>query len=111
MAYHPERLEIPVSDVILCDRSNERSGVEQIVSISPEGAARAVANMSYDSVAEFIKHLSANIDSDGERDSSRGRKKLANGLYYVSMHLDEARDSLKGVWKICKPYMKKAEVK
>jgi len=107
MAYHPERIEVPVSDVIICGRPDGKGGIEQIVSISPEVVALSASKMSYNSLGNLVKNLSANINEEGERDSERGNKKLANGLYCVANYLDMASESLKGAWQICAKHMTK----
>lgn len=109
MAYHPENIEVPLGDIKIEHRKTDIGGIEHIAIITPEIVANAVSRMDYDSLGKLIQNLSANIDGEGERDSKRGRKDLANGLYCVANYLDMARDSLKRIWSNCQKYMIKVE--
>lgn len=109
MAYHPENVEIPLGKINIEHRKNSEGGIEQIAVIPPENVALAISRMDYGSLTNFLQHLSANLDSDGESDSKRGRKLTANLLYSISMHLDDARDSAKSLWERCQKHMTKVE--
>lgn len=109
MAYHPENVEVPLCQIKIEHRKTSEGGIEQIAVIPPEIIAKAISRMDYGSLTDFLQYLSANLDSDGEADSKRGRKRTANLLYSISMHLDDARDSAKSLWQRCQKYMTKVD--
>lgn len=102
---HPKRVEIPLSKVLIGERPTSGGNIEKLVSIEPAECARAVANMSYDSLAEFTTHLSEQLALDAFKDKERGRSILAGNLSTASLYMKEARNYLFNAWKVCKNYM------
>jgi hypothetical protein len=68
--------------------------------------AAIVGNLHYETLTEFLYHLSQKINYDGEKDYESGREKLASALQYLSMSIFESSLRSNIVWQICKPYMK-----
>lgn len=68
--------------------------------------AEAVGDLHYESLTEFLHHLSKKIDADAERDNRDGKEKTASALQYAGMSLFESALRMEKVWKICKPFMK-----
>lgn len=72
--------------------------------------AEEIGNLKYDALASFLSLLSKKIESDGEKDFSRGRIKLAASLKDCSLKdcslkLKESSLPIERAWEICKPYM------
>lgn len=70
-----------------------------------ESASRAVADLHYKSLAQFLGWLSVHIKDDSRKDEENGRVQLAAKLNLLSNQLIGANDTAKDVWEICKPYM------
>ncbi len=70
-----------------------------------EDLAKAVGNMSYDKVSEFLEKLAEDIERQADADYQRGRVKLSSKLYKTSKRLHRSKNSMDEAWKICKPYM------
>lgn len=109
MAYHPENVEVPLGQIKIEHRKTKEGGVEQIAVIPPEVIAKSLASMYYGSLGDLVKNFSVNLDSEGEKDSAKGRKMLANSLYCVANYLDMAESSLRSAEDICKRFMEKFE--
>lgn len=69
------------------------------------GLAKAVGNMRYDKVRDFLEYLADDIKSQADADKQKAEK-LAERLYQTAEKLYKARDEMGSVWKICEPYMK-----
>ncbi len=67
--------------------------------------AEDIGNLKYDALANFLSLLSKKIDSDGEKDFTRGRIKLAASLKDCSKKLKDSSISIERAWEICKPFM------
>jgi hypothetical protein len=61
--------------------------------------AEDLSNLSYDSLAAFLKALSEKVNKDSVSDEQRKRLKLSKQLAYAAKNIGNA-------WKICEPYMK-----
>lgn len=72
---------------------------------SLEELARDLGDLRYDALAEFLKNLSFKVKADGEKDGSRGRKKLAKALKNSSEKLKESAKDIDEARRISEPYM------
>lgn len=72
-----------------------------------DNLAKAIGNMKYDKLAEFLEHLADDVQRQADNDASNGKTKLSAKLYQVAKHLYEAQEDADSAWKICKPYMEK----
>ncbi len=105
MAYHPKRVEVHLTDITITERPTGKGTIEKLVSIDPSDCAKAVANMSYDSLVDFTAQLSEQIARDSFKDKERGRKILAGNLSAASIYFKEAKNYLANAWKVCDKYM------
>ncbi len=69
-----------------------------------EKLAHELGDLTYDSLALFLKQLSLKISKDRDADYSRGRKKLAKCLTDASVSINNASESINKAWEICMPY-------
>lgn len=72
---------------------------------SLEDLARAVIQMRYDKVAEFMDALARCLYEDQEADRKRGRKKLAGWLLLAAHDLGHVKRCINRAWTICQPRM------
>lgn len=68
--------------------------------------AEAIGDLKYDTLANFLTLLAAEIEKDGAKDRSRGRVQLAASLENCTLHLQKAKLAIDKAWKISAPYMK-----
>ena len=68
--------------------------------------AAELGDLKYDALAEFLGHLSAKIQLDGDKDAGRRRHKLAHELHDCAKQLAGAQSSIERAWDICEPFMK-----
>lgn len=61
--------------------------------------AEDIGNLHYESLAEFLLHLSWKLNTDADKDYNAGRVKLSHKL-------GDASNSINKAWKISEPYMK-----
>lgn len=66
-----------------------------------------ISNMRYDAVADFLGHLSDAIFLQVRQDAARSRAILADTLLDTYASLRAATMSMRSVWRICEPFMKK----
>ena len=74
---------------------------------SLEELAKAVGNMRYDKVSEFIEALGEDIKRQAAGDKKKNKNKLAKNLIRVYNRLRNVKEEMDKAWKICEPYMKK----
>ncbi len=72
---------------------------------SLEDLAKAVGNMRYDKVEEFIEALADDIVQQAEKDKENGKTCLATRLYETADKLYSAQNCIGKAWKISRPYM------
>jgi len=68
-----------------------------------------VANLRYDSLQFFIRHLTNDLERQAARDYSKGRVQLCEELILLTGKLREASAQIGKVWKVCEPHMKESE--
>jgi hypothetical protein len=73
--------------------------------------AKQLSNLSYDSLCDFLTHLSDELYVQYRGDMAKGRGKLANNLLRAIEHIEEARYNIESAWKICAPYQNESESK
>jgi len=69
--------------------------------------AEDVGNLHYESLFQFLYHLSKKIEEDSIKDYQAERKKLASLLQYLGMSIYESSLRAEKVWKLVKPHMEK----
>jgi hypothetical protein len=67
--------------------------------------AEEIGNLKYDSLAEFLRLLSAKIDGDAAKDQARGRVRLAAALRSAAGRIGSAEVPIERAWKISRPFM------
>jgi hypothetical protein len=67
--------------------------------------AEEIGNLRYDTLAEFLRLLSAKLERDAILDHGRGRVRLAASLRDASLSLGEATRGIQQAWRICEPRM------
>ena len=72
-----------------------------------EDCARAIADLRYDKLAQFLESLSNHLHKDGVKDGNAGRTQLGKALNESSYQMTCASDSMKEIWDLCEPHMKK----
>ena len=65
-----------------------------------------LADMRYDALEKFLRHLAAKLKADSEADQARGRRKLSSALYFASTGVDWTAVHVAEAWRISKPFMK-----
>ncbi len=65
---------------------------------------KAIGEMRYDALAEFMQLLSEEFDRQADADEARGRNKLANELKIIADNVSSAKFGLDIAWCICEPY-------
>jgi len=80
-----------------------------LVTLTPLQVALSLAELRYDSLAEYLAELAFTLGSDGHKDLAHGRDKLAAHLYEAKEHLNKASNAIWAAWKIAKPFMKDDE--
>ena len=71
-----------------------------------EQLATELGDLTYDSLALFLKELSIKLSKDGDADFDGGRPKLSKCLKDAALEIENASNSIDKAWEICKPYMK-----
>jgi len=69
-----------------------------------EQLANELGDLTYDSLAIFLKELSIKLSKDGDADFSRGRQKLSKNLKEAANNLFISSDFIDKAWNICEPY-------
>lgn len=72
--------------------------------INMEDLAQDVACLRYDKVAEFLGHLSNELQKQKDGDEARGRVQLASRLEETVHALYFAKDRMWETWNLCAPY-------
>ena len=72
---------------------------------SLEELANDIGNLRYDSLAEFLRHLSNKIHADSCNDFENCRFKLAQELKQCSYYIGLSKTYINEAWKISEPYM------
>jgi len=67
--------------------------------------AKMIGDLHYETLAEFLSHLTDKIYGDGTKDRMAGRNKLGYELQAASSHLSLARKFIEEAWLISKPFM------
>jgi len=67
--------------------------------------AEDIGNLHYESLAEFLNHLSTKLDNDSDKDMSAGRIKLSDTLVEAEYYVRHAADQISIAWTISKPFM------
>ncbi|MHC5538362.1 hypothetical protein ACYOEI_09050 [Singulisphaera rosea] len=67
--------------------------------------AGEVGDLRYDALLGFLRALAAKLESDGEADAGRDRRKLATALHAASMSVSAAAADIEHAWSICAPRM------
>jgi NADH dehydrogenase FAD-containing subunit len=67
--------------------------------------AEDIGDLRYDTLVEFLGHLSSKLKNDGIKDFNGGRENLADSLRIASVRIDFANQSVKEAWRISKPFM------
>ena len=67
--------------------------------------ARAVSDLKYDALAEFLNALAAKLGADSIADEARGRPKLAAALHGAAAGATTAGGEISRAWAICAPRM------
>jgi hypothetical protein len=67
--------------------------------------ARRIADLRYDQLCDFLRHLAKKISDDSKNDRQMNRKKLAQALSLTSSSLFIAADLIADAWDICEPKM------
>ena len=106
---------VSVTEADLRDKIFRRMNIKYINKIHPtivdgyDGSLRELASvigdLQYDALADFLMHLSAKINYDSEKDSLRGRYKLASKLSSCTEGLNIAEVQIRDAWGICKNHM------
>ena len=68
--------------------------------------AEDIGNLHYESLAEFLRHLSTKLDNDMNKDMAAGRVKLATELEAAEFNIWAASGRIQLAWLISQPYMK-----
>ncbi len=68
--------------------------------------AEEIGNLKYDALSKFLSLLADKIETDGDKDKSRNRVKLAKNLHNCSNKLRESKLEIDEAWIICEPYTK-----
>jgi len=76
---------------------------------SLEDLAKAIGNMRYDKLAEFVEKLSDDLEKQAEADRKKDRIKLSNELYAAALRLRPVYDRIYEAWRISEPYMRDTE--
>ena len=76
------------------------------IDIENKDLANEVGDLYYDSLSEFLSHLAKKLETDGDADSKRNRKKLAYNLYMASKLISDASKHIDESWKISEPFVK-----
>jgi hypothetical protein len=76
---------------------------------SMQELADTVENLRYDSLREFLWHLSRALLRRSLRDAGSGRRKLAGLLLSASVDVQSARHHVAQAWEVCEPYMEDAK--
>jgi hypothetical protein len=74
-----------------------------------EDLAREIGNLRYDKLADFIQHLSEDIENQADKDKGAGKIKLANELYSAALRLNRVKERVYEAWIISEPYMRDIE--
>lgn len=81
---------------------------KQVAGISDmEQLAIAVGDLHYQSLMNFLAHLSKKLEADALKDHEGGREKLASALQYAGMGVFESALRMEKVYELCKPFMDK----
>ena len=80
-----------------------------LVTLTPLQVALSLAELRYDSLAEYLAELAFTLGSDGLKDQAHGRYQIAAKLGEARDHLNQASNAIWAAWKIAKPYMKDGE--
>jgi hypothetical protein len=67
--------------------------------------AEDLGDLHYESLAEFLGHLSEKLEKDSIADMKRNRMKLAGSLHHAADDIHSACIGIERAWKISKPYM------
>lgn len=73
--------------------------------------ARLVGDLHYDSLREFLEHLSDKLTKDIKSDLKSGREKLAHHLHEANQGIITAEHHIRCAWNISKPFMPEGEWK
>jgi hypothetical protein len=109
MSYHPSKLEVPLKEVLISEKRNSSGLVEKIVLVSPIEAAKAIANMDYNSQREFFDKYTLEIKAQEEADRNKGRAQLPTMLKSVAHYSSKVSHSLSHAWGLCERYMSKTK--
>jgi hypothetical protein len=71
--------------------------------------AGRIGDLYYDNLADFLSALSDKIQTDGDADFARGRKKLAQSLYGCAKHIELATREIENAWDICRSQVEQWE--
>ena len=72
---------------------------------SIEEAAKAIAQMRYDSIFKFLKAFANEFKKQSKGDKKGGRLQLAKLLSVLALALDFSAETMNKIWKLCKKYM------
>lgn len=72
-----------------------------------EKLAKEIADADYDSLHQFLHHLSNKLLQDSEVDRKKGRRSLATNLQSLAYQIKNATSSAKEIANQCRPYNQK----
>ena len=70
-----------------------------------ESLALKISDLHYESLTEFLTHLSKKVKADSQKDKMAGKERLGYNLDYLSTNILWAASCSKEAAEICKPYM------
>jgi len=77
--------------------------------LTPKELAKAVGNLRYDALRDFVEALSVELQEQSHNDVLKDRRKLAGELDQAGHRLAMACFSIDDAWLICKPFMNESE--
>lgn len=78
---------------------------EKLEGIDLKDLAQQLGSLRYDSLAQFLDHLSDELYRQYQGDMARDRPRLANHLFDAVENIEAAKRSIETAWKVCLPYM------
>lgn len=67
--------------------------------------AEMIGDLNYESLNNFLAHLSLKIRDDANKDYVGNREKLATELHIAADCIGKSREAIAAAWKISKPFM------
>jgi hypothetical protein len=80
-----------------------------LVTLTPLQVALSLAELRYDSLAEYLAELAFTLGGDGQKDQAHGRYQIATKLEEARDHLNKASNAIWAAWKIAKKHMEETE--